>query len=107
MKTHVLFMDNYFTALVVLDALKEKGIRCCGSVRSNRKGMPKIPQNEVQIIILNTANQPSYVFNCSPRAARTSTHHAGKLAKPRSVASRRQRVNLTALRPLSEIFKFF
>jgi hypothetical protein len=47
-KQHVLFMDNYFTAPVVLDALKEKGIRCCGSVRSNRKGMPKIPQNEVE-----------------------------------------------------------
>jgi hypothetical protein len=49
-KQHVLFTDNWFTAPVVLNALKEMGIRCCGSVRSNRKGMPKIPQNEVDAL---------------------------------------------------------
>jgi hypothetical protein len=44
---HILFTDNWFTSPVVLDALQQRGIRCCGSVRRNRKGMPAIPDDEV------------------------------------------------------------
>jgi hypothetical protein len=37
---HTLFCDSWFTSPTLLDALMEKGIHCCGSVRPNRKGMP-------------------------------------------------------------------
>jgi hypothetical protein len=49
-KAHVLFVDNWFTSPAVLDALKQRGIRCCGSVRRNRKGMPSIPEAEVRAL---------------------------------------------------------
>jgi hypothetical protein len=49
-KQHVLFVDNWFTSPAVLDALKQRGIRCCGSVRRNRKGMPSIPEAEVRAL---------------------------------------------------------
>jgi hypothetical protein len=39
-KHHTLFCDSWFTSPTLLDALKENGILCCGSVRRNRKGMP-------------------------------------------------------------------
>lgn len=45
---HILFTDNWFTSPTVLDALKRKGIRCCGSVRRNRRGMPDIDEKEVK-----------------------------------------------------------
>jgi Transposase IS4/DDE_Tnp_1-like zinc-ribbon len=44
---HVLFTDNWFTSPALLRALQQKGIRLCGSVRRNRKGMPAIPAEEV------------------------------------------------------------
>ena len=44
---HVLFTDNWFTSPAVLDELRRRGIRCCGSVRRNRKGMPAISDAEV------------------------------------------------------------
>jgi hypothetical protein len=47
---HVLFTDSYFTSPAVLDALKQRGIRMCGSVRRNRKGMPAISQEEVKAL---------------------------------------------------------
>ena len=43
----VLFTDNWFTSPAVLDELKRRGIRCCGSVRRNRRGMPAISDAEV------------------------------------------------------------
>jgi hypothetical protein len=49
-KQHTLFVDNWFTSPAVLDALKQRGIRCCGSVRRNRKGMPSIPEAEVRAL---------------------------------------------------------
>jgi hypothetical protein len=49
-KQHVLFVDNWFTSPAVLEALKQRGIRCCGSVRRNRKGMPSIPEAEVRAL---------------------------------------------------------
>ena len=42
-KAHVLFTDNWFTSPALLLALQQKGIRCCGSVRRNRRGMPALP----------------------------------------------------------------
>jgi len=47
---HVLFTDNWFTSPALLNALQQKGIRLCGSVRRNRKGMPAIPQQEVSAL---------------------------------------------------------
>ena len=49
-KGHVLFIDNWFTSPAVLDALEQKGIRCCGSVRRNRRGMPTIPDADVRAL---------------------------------------------------------
>jgi hypothetical protein len=49
-KGHVLYVDNWFTSPAVLDALKQRGIRCCGSVRRNRRGMPHIPEADVRAL---------------------------------------------------------
>jgi hypothetical protein len=46
-KQHILFTDNWFTSPAVLDELKRRGIRCCGSVKRNRKGMPAISDDQV------------------------------------------------------------
>lgn len=40
----VLFTDNWFTSPTLLNALAQRGIRLCGSVRRNRKGMPSVPK---------------------------------------------------------------
>jgi hypothetical protein len=45
---HVLFTDSWFTSPILLDALKQKGIYTCGSVRKNRVGMPHIPIEELR-----------------------------------------------------------
>ena len=44
---YFLFTDNWFTSPAVLDELKRRGIRCCGSVKRNRRGMPAISEAEV------------------------------------------------------------
>ena len=46
----VLDIDNWFTSPAVLAALKQRGIRCCGSVRRNRRGMPNIPEADVRAL---------------------------------------------------------
>jgi hypothetical protein len=43
----ILFTDSWFTSPTLLIALAAKGIRMCGSVRSNRKGLPKIDPRAV------------------------------------------------------------
>jgi hypothetical protein len=45
---HVLFTDSWFTSPALLHALAEKGVRLCGAVRSNRKGMPVIPESDIK-----------------------------------------------------------
>ena len=49
-KAHILFTDNWFTSPTLLLALQQKGIRLCGSVRRNRKGMPAISDDEVSAL---------------------------------------------------------
>ena len=49
-KQHTLFTDNWFTSPALLNALQQKDIRLCGSVRSNRRGMPIIPKEEVSAL---------------------------------------------------------
>lgn len=44
----ILFTDNWFTSPTLMNHLKQRGIRMCGSVRSNRKGMPNIPKNVIK-----------------------------------------------------------
>lgn len=46
----VLFTDNWFTSPTLMNALKQRGIRMCGSVRSNRKGMPRISKNAIKAL---------------------------------------------------------
>jgi hypothetical protein len=45
---YVLFTDNWFTSPTLMNALQEKGIRMCGSVKRNRKGMPRVSDNAVR-----------------------------------------------------------
>jgi len=47
---HVLYVDNWFTSPALLHALAARGIRLCGSVRRNRKGMPAIPEADVRAL---------------------------------------------------------
>jgi hypothetical protein len=47
---HILFTDSWFTSPAVLEELRQRGIRCCGSVRRNRKGMPAIADEEVSAL---------------------------------------------------------
>jgi hypothetical protein len=49
-KQHILYMDSWFTSPALLDPLMQKGIRCCGSVRRNRKGMPNIPETDIRAL---------------------------------------------------------
>jgi hypothetical protein len=49
-KQHVLFTDSWFTSPALLLALQQKGIRLCGSVRRNRKGLPAITNEEVNAL---------------------------------------------------------
>ena len=49
-KAHILFTDNWFTSPALLLALQHKGIRLCGSVRRNRKGMPAITEADVRAL---------------------------------------------------------
>jgi hypothetical protein len=49
-RAHILFTDNWFTSPALLLALQQKGIRLCGSVRRNRKGMPAISDAEVSAL---------------------------------------------------------
>lgn len=44
----VLFTDSWFTSPTLLNALQQRGIRLCGSVRRNRKGLPVIPPEQVK-----------------------------------------------------------
>lgn len=46
----ILFTDNWFTSPTLMKALKQRGIRMCGSVRSNRKGMPRISKNAIKAL---------------------------------------------------------
>jgi hypothetical protein len=46
----VLYCDNWFTSPKLLHALAERGIRLCGSVRRNRKGMPAIPKEDINAL---------------------------------------------------------
>ena len=49
-RAHILFTDNWFTSPSLLLALQQRGIRLCGSVRRNRKGMPAISDAEVSAL---------------------------------------------------------
>jgi hypothetical protein len=46
----VLFTDSWFTSPTLLNALQQRGIRLCGSVRSNRRGMPPISKAAVKAL---------------------------------------------------------
>jgi len=46
-RSHILYCDSWFTSPLLLDSLKQKGIRCCGSVRRNRKGLPVIADSTI------------------------------------------------------------
>jgi hypothetical protein len=41
-KNYRLFVDNYYTSIPLFDALVDSSIYACGTVRANRKGLPKL-----------------------------------------------------------------
>jgi hypothetical protein len=45
-----LFTDSFFTSPTLLVALQQRGIRLCGSVRRNRKGMAVLAEEEVDAL---------------------------------------------------------
>jgi hypothetical protein len=47
---HILYTDNWFTSPALLHALAQRDIRLCGAVRSNRKGMPDIPVEDIRAL---------------------------------------------------------
>jgi hypothetical protein len=46
----VLYTDSWFTSPVLMSALKEKGVRSCGAVRTNRRGLPQIDAAAVKAL---------------------------------------------------------
>jgi len=46
----ILFTDSWFTSPTLLVALQQRGIRLCGSVRRNRKGLPNLPKEEIDAL---------------------------------------------------------
>jgi len=40
-KGHHVYMDNYYSSPALFSALKQVGFEACGTVRINRRGMPK------------------------------------------------------------------
>jgi hypothetical protein len=47
---HILYMDNEFTSPALLDALLQRGMRGCGTVRRNRRGLPAIPAASIRAL---------------------------------------------------------
>lgn len=41
-KNHIIMMDNYFSSVELYEYLKSVGIYACGTIRSNRKGLPAL-----------------------------------------------------------------
>jgi len=46
----ILYTDNWFTSPALLHALAQRGVRLCGAVRSNRKGMPAFPDEDIRAL---------------------------------------------------------
>ena len=40
-KGYYVFMDNYYTSVTLFEELEERNTLACGTVRSNRSGLPK------------------------------------------------------------------
>ncbi len=41
-KNHVLWFDNFFSGVELLEKLGSEGTHACGTIRSNRKGLPNL-----------------------------------------------------------------
>lgn len=52
-KNHHIYMDNYFSSPKLFEDLLKDGIYCCGTVRSNRKGLPEKLKNTKQLNLRN------------------------------------------------------
>lgn len=58
-KHKMIFFDNYFTSIPLLEKLKCENILACGTIRSNKKGLPK------NLIADKDLQRGSYDYRCS------------------------------------------
>ena len=47
-QSRILYTDNWFTSPTLLSSLQQRGVRLCGSVRTNRKGLPDITAPQIK-----------------------------------------------------------
>ena len=45
-KNHKVFVDNYFSSIPLMEELKSKVMLACGTIRSNRKDVPKLKEDK-------------------------------------------------------------
>lgn len=45
-KNHILWFDNFFTSVDLLEQLQDKGTHACGTIRHNRRGLPTLAQDK-------------------------------------------------------------
>lgn len=45
-KNHIIMMDNYFSSPLLFEQLKADSIYACGTVRSNREGLPNLTSDK-------------------------------------------------------------
>ena len=56
-----LYFDNFFNSPILLEKLKEKGIRACGTIRKNRAHMPRFDaDNKFCLMLQLVVVSPEY-----------------------------------------------
>lgn len=50
-KSRLIFFDNYFTSITLLERLKTENTLACGTIRANRKGIPPNLMKDSEIIL--------------------------------------------------------
>ena len=92
-KNHLVYFDNYFTSVPLLEYLKENGVDACGTVRAVRKALP------VGLILFKWQdNKPVLVLSNFHGAEMSSVHRTqkdgSKLELPCPVAVRDYNENM-------------
>ena len=71
-KNHLLYFDNWFTSIALLEHLTTRGIWCCGTIRAPHiTGLPKNKNNEKLLI---SKGQGSYSVSKTSNLTKEVTH---------------------------------